>query len=55
VAGGGSYIVGEAGPELFVPYRSGTIVNNFNLTANYQDRDRQSLAMDIKMLSAMYG
>jgi len=32
-----------------------TVNNYYNLTANYQERDRQSLAMDIKMLAAMYG
>ena len=55
VSSGMPYIVGEAGPELFVPSSSGTIINNYNLTAMYQNRDRQSLAMDIKMLAAMYG
>jgi len=55
VSGGQPYIVGEAGPELFVPSSSGTVINNYNLTAMYQNRDRQSLAMDIKMLAAMYG
>lgn len=49
------YIVGEAGPELFVPARSGNIINNFELTANYASRERQSLAMDVKMLVAQYG
>jgi phage-related minor tail protein len=31
VRSGGSYLVGERGPELFMPARSGTIIPNNNL------------------------
>ena len=32
-----------------------SVINNFNLTANYEERDRSSLAQDVKMLATVYG
>lgn len=35
VSSGQPYVVGENGPEMFVPDQSGQIVNNYNTTHNY--------------------
>lgn len=40
VATGRPYVIGERGPELFVPDRPGTIVPNYAMPGNYRIADR---------------
>ncbi len=52
---GQSYLVGENGPEMFVPSQSGTIVPNGRpaITLNVQARDAQSFLKSETQLAAM--
>lgn len=60
VAAWQAYLVGEQGPELFVPNSSGRIINNtqtqnfvYNLTANYRHQSEISLRDSIRLLQMM--
>lgn len=59
VAGGMPYLVGEQGPELFVPPSSGAIVPNQaltqrpSITLNVQARDAQSFLKSETQIAAM--
>ncbi len=60
VAPGASYLVGEAGPELFQPSSNGTIVPNAalggarpSITVNIQATDVQSFAKSESQITAM--
>ena len=60
VAAGSAYLVGEQGPELFVPSGSGSIASNANLqtarpsiSLNVQARDAQSFLKSETQLAAM--
>jgi len=60
VQGGAAYLVGEQGPELFVPSSSGTIQPNSSLAParsqivlNVQARDAQSFLQSESQLAAM--
>jgi phage tail tape-measure protein len=56
VSQGSPYIVGERGPEMFVPNQSGTIIPNhqmgatFNFTFNGDVSDKNSLIAEIKQV-----
>jgi hypothetical protein len=59
VSAGGAYIVGEEGPEMFVPNQSGTIlpnnvVNNFNMTIN-TSAPYEPIVSDFNMMRALAG
>ena len=58
VDAGGAYLVGEQGPELFVPSSSGTIAPNAAparpaITLNVQARDAQSFLKSETQIAAM--
>ena len=55
VDAGGAYLVGEQGPELFVPSTSGTIAPNArpSITLNVQARDAQSFLKSETQIAAM--
>jgi len=52
VWGGESYLVGEHGPELFVPSSAGNIVNNWNLTVN-EAGNRGNVVQDFELMKAL--
>lgn len=52
VFGGQPYIVGERGPELFVPRTAGSIVNNWSLTIN-EAGSRGNVVMDFEIMKAL--
>jgi hypothetical protein len=60
VMAGGMYLVGEAGPELFMPQQSGQIVPNnqisnyFNLTMN-TNASQERVVQDFNVMRAMAG
>jgi uncharacterized coiled-coil DUF342 family protein len=59
VSAGGAYIVGEEGPEMFVPSQSGTIlpnnvVNNFNMTVN-TNAPSSTVISDFNIMRALAG
>lgn len=45
-------MVGERGPELFVPNGSGQVVNNWNLTIN-EAGNRGNVVMDFEIMKAL--
>jgi phage-related minor tail protein len=55
VDAGGSYLVGENGPELFVPSQTGTVVPNArpSVVLNVQARDAASFLKSESQLAAM--
>ena len=55
VDAGGAYLVGEQGPELFVPSTSGAIAPNArpSITLNVQARDAQSFLKSETQIAAM--
>jgi len=58
VEAGGAYLVGEQGPELFVPSSSGAIASNATsarpaITLNVQARDAQSFLKSETQIAAM--
>jgi phage-related minor tail protein len=63
VAGGQPYIVGERGPELFVPNGSGNIVpnNQINTTNNYTvnlaggNNAGGDVMASLRLVTALYG
>lgn len=63
VLGNMPYIIGERGPELFVPSQSGSIVpnhqitniNNWNLNATYPNQSQSSLTQEVRLLEMLYG
>jgi hypothetical protein len=64
VFGDTPYLVGEEGPEIFVPGGSGNIIpnnklgssvtNNYYLNANYQNQSPSSILSDIRMLELLH-
>ena len=63
-AASGAYLVGENGPEIFVPDQHGSILpnnyvtnntTNFNLTGNYAHQSESTILQEAKLLEMMYG
>jgi cell division septum initiation protein DivIVA len=52
VSAGVPYLVGEAGPEMFVPNTSGEIINNWSLTIN-EAGSRGNVVNDFALLKAL--
>lgn len=63
VRAGQEYLVGERGPEMFIPMQSGMIIpnhqvyntTNINLTGNYAYQSESSILQDARLLEMMYG
>lgn len=57
VSGGMPYLVGENGPELFVPNAGGTVVNNYNtsniVNATYGNQAPGTVAQQLRLMSKL--
>lgn len=52
------YLVGERGPEMFMPRQSGTVISNsntFNLQPTQYRSGSRSLSDEVRMLQMLYG
>ena len=53
VMGGGSYVVGENGPELFVPKSNGTIISNTQVKSFQESSNQELLEKIDKLIQAV--